>query len=96
MRISEAESIVMEAFWRREGAQSAEGPSSTAYPWNRNASAVRVQYIYDSTIFTNQGVTTPIRITGARWRANAAAATTTWAGTTYNNATVALSTSHCR
>jgi PKD repeat protein len=74
------------------GAQTLEGPSSTGYPWNRNASAIRVQYLYDSTIFTSQGIATPIRIVGARWRANAAAVTTTWAGTTYSNVTIGLST----
>ena len=32
MRISEAESIVMEALWRREGAQSAEDIVATTAP----------------------------------------------------------------
>ncbi|MBL8901384.1 MAG: PKD domain-containing protein [Planctomycetes bacterium] len=73
------------------GAGATEGPSSTGWPWNLNASAVRIQYIYDSTHFTGQGVAFPILITGARWRANAT--TSTWAGTTYSNVEVSASTS---
>jgi len=72
------------------GAGTAEGPSSTGWPWNRNALAVRIQYIYDSTHFTGQSVGFPILVTGAKWRANASS--TTWAGTTYNNVEVSAST----
>jgi hypothetical protein len=55
------------------GLASTEGASSTAYPWGRGTAQIRVQYVFDSTHFTNQGVTYPILITNLRWRANGAA-----------------------
>lgn len=67
---------------------AAEGSSSTAYPWGRGNAQIRVQYIYDSTHFTSQGVTYPILINQLSWRANGATVT---AGYTYGNASVQLS-----
>ncbi|MBL8898382.1 MAG: PKD domain-containing protein [Planctomycetes bacterium] len=64
------------------GAAAAEGPSNNTFPWGRNAGAIRIQTIYDSSHFTGQSIGFPIRITGARYRANGS--TSTWTGTTYN------------
>jgi PKD repeat protein len=64
------------------GAANAEGPSNNVFPWGRNAGAVRIQTIYDSSHFTGQGISFPIRVTGARYRAHGS--TSTWTGTTYN------------
>jgi PKD repeat protein len=64
------------------GAASAEGTSNNTFPWGRNAGAIRVQTVYDSSHFTGQSIGFPIQILGARYRANAS--TATWAGTTYN------------
>jgi PKD repeat protein len=70
------------------GMAAAEGASSTAYPWGRGTGQIRVQYVYDSTHFTGQGITFPILINHLKWRANGAAVT---AGYVYSNVTVQLS-----
>jgi PKD repeat protein len=71
------------------GLAAAEGASSTAYPWGRGNAQIRVQYVYDSSHFTAQGVTIPILINRLRYRANGATAV---AGYTYGAATVQMST----
>ncbi|MFO1078744.1 MAG: hypothetical protein U1E73_13560 [Planctomycetota bacterium] len=60
--------------------------TSTSFP------GVRVQHIYDSSEFTNQGVASPILITGLRWRAQDLAAIVTWTGGTWSSVTIRLST----
>lgn len=51
-----------------------EGNSNFAFPWSVGSTSVaRVQFFQDSSVFTNQGVTTPIRITRLRYRADAIA-----------------------
>jgi len=72
------------------GLATAEGNSSTAYPWSRAAAVIHVQYCYDSTHFTNQGVNTPIMINRLKWRANSSVTAT--AGGTYSNVLVDIST----
>lgn len=67
-----------------------EGDSNFAFPWNRGAGDVRVQYFQDSTAFTGQGVTTPIRITRLRYRADAIA--NTWSGGVYPSVQIDMST----
>jgi PKD repeat protein len=67
-----------------------EGNSNFVLPWNVGASGGRVQFVHDSTVFTGQGVTTPIRITGLAYRIDAIA--NTWSGGTYPNVVVAMST----
>ena len=57
-------------------AAAADGNSSTTWPLD--LAAGRFLYIYDSSHFTNNGVTSPIVISQIRFRANAS--TTTWAG----------------
>lgn len=73
------------------GTNGVEGNSSTGYPWNRAASVMHVQYCYDSTNFTLQGVNTPVVINRLRWRANST--TTAYTGGTYANVVIDLSTS---
>ncbi len=78
------------------GTGTVEGNSSGTFPWSSTSTTIaglRVQHLYDGSNFINQGVTTPVYINRIRWRANAAAATTTWVGGTYANATIKLSTS---
>jgi PKD repeat protein len=71
------------------GTATTEGSSSTAYPWGRGTAEIRVQYVYDSTNFTGQGITYPIVINNLRVRANGG---TTTAGYSYTAATVLMST----
>jgi hypothetical protein len=47
-------------------------------PWNRGTAISRIQYVIDSSHFTNQGVTYPIIISKLRYRADSAAATINW------------------
>jgi PKD repeat protein len=53
---------------------------------------LRIQHVYDSTNFTNQGVTFPVLISTLRWRAQNGANTITWAGGTYSQSTIQMST----
>lgn len=71
------------------GFTTTEGTSSTAWPWGRGTAQVRVMYIYDSSHFTNQGITGPVLVSGLRWRANGGAVNP---GGTYNQVDVQLST----
>ena len=52
------------------GTGTSEGNSSDAFPWGRGGAGLRHQCLYDSSHFTLQGITTPILITGLRWRPN--------------------------
>ncbi|MBK8096038.1 MAG: PKD domain-containing protein [Planctomycetes bacterium] len=76
------------------GYAAAEGGSSNAFPWNRFSTTANLQQqmIYDSSHFTAQGITSPIIINRLRWRANAVATTTTWAGGTHSGCWVDMST----
>ncbi|MFO0314510.1 MAG: PKD domain-containing protein [Planctomycetota bacterium] len=67
------------------GYAAAEGGTNNAFPWNRGTSSTRIQFVVDSTHFTSQGVVSPINISQLRYRADAATATTTWAGGTWPN-----------
>jgi PKD repeat protein len=71
---------------------AAEAGSSATNPWNVTAATQRVQYCYDSSYFAAAGITGPVVITSMRWRANAAAATSTWTGGTYQEVLMDLST----
>lgn len=71
---------------------AAEAASSASAPWNTLAAPTRVQYCYDSSYFTAAGITGPVMLTGMRFRANAAAATSTWTGGVFSNAQIDLST----
>lgn len=71
------------------GLQAGAGNASTGYPWQRTNSAHRVQYCYDASHFTTQGISGPIRVLGLRWRARTAVQATT--GGQFAHATVELS-----
>jgi hypothetical protein len=63
--------------------------ASTAYPWNRAASSVRVQYSYDASEVPGNGT---ILISRIKFRPNdAATTTTTWVGGTYGSVTILMS-----
>jgi len=83
--VAPAQAVVLPA-----GSVGVEGETSTAYPWNRNSAVIRVQYCYDSSNFTAQGVITPILINRLRWRANSTVVPS--AGGSYSTALVELST----
>jgi hypothetical protein len=83
--IAPAQALVLPA-----GSAGVEGDSSTAYPWNRNSSVIHVQYCYDASNFTAQGVVAPILINRLRWRANSTTVAST--GGSYATAVVDLST----
>lgn len=79
------------------GAATAEQNSTTtAQPLSGanliagTGSTARTQYVYDSTNFSTQGVTTPVLITKLRFRANGVAAT--WGGCTIPNLRLDMST----
>jgi PKD repeat protein len=67
-----------------------EGNSNFVLPWNVTTAGGRVQFCHDSSVFTGQGVTTPIRITRLRYRPDAIA--NTWTGGTYPAVQIDMST----
>ncbi len=73
-----------------DGYAAAEGNASNTYPWQRNASPIRIQFIYDSSHFTNQSVVSPVIISNLRYRANAS--TATWAGGTWPTVQIDMAT----
>lgn len=74
------------------GYATAEGNANNAFPWNRGTSSTRIQFVTDSSHFTGQGVTFPILIQQLRYRADAAAATTTWAGGSWPQVRIDMAT----
>jgi PKD repeat protein len=72
------------------GYAATEGSTSNAFPWGRGGTGLRHQCIYDSSHFTNQGITYPILITGLKWRPNTAVALV--ASSYTSGCTVSLST----
>lgn len=72
------------------GYAAVEGASNNSFPWSRGTASMRFQQMYDSTHFTAQGVTSPIIISRVRFRANATAGT--WAGGTWPNVQISMST----
>ena len=60
------------------------GNTNNAFPWNRGASSMRFQQVYDTSNFTLQGVNYPIIIQGLRFRPYPGAVTT-WAGGSWPN-----------
>lgn len=72
------------------GTAATEGNSSNAFPWGRGITgSLEHQSLYDSTNFTNQGITYPILISRLRYRANGGA---TSVGGTYGACTVEMAT----
>ena len=75
-----------------DGYANAEGGANNAFPWNRGASSTRIQFITDSSHFTNQGVNFPVLISQLRYRADAVAATTSWAGGSWPQVRIDMAT----
>ncbi|GAB4150831.1 MAG: hypothetical protein Fur0037_19470 [Planctomycetota bacterium] len=73
------------------GFANAEGNTSSSYPWARGNFFIRIQYVYDSSSFTSQGITGAIPLEGFRWRANGSSFT--YVGGTYSNVVIDLSSS---
>lgn len=73
------------------GTATVEGNAANAFPWGRGNGGLLIQNVYDSSNFTGQGISGPIVITGVRWRLDATQART-FAGASYTNATIRLST----
>jgi len=73
------------------GTATAEGSGSSSYPWNRTRGEIRVMYVYDSTHFTDVGISYPILINGLKGRANGSL-TATWTGGNYNGMTIDMGT----
>ena len=71
------------------------GDNPTSWPWyiGDNLSrwpSARIQCIYDSSMFTSQGINGPITITGVSWRARRRSSFNAWNGGTYNNCEIIL------
>ncbi len=74
------------------GTAAADAVGFNTLPWGRaTLGAARVQMLYDTSHFTAQGVTQPIRIMNLRWRANGA--TASWTGGLYQLITVSMTSS---
>lgn len=75
------------------GYAAAEGGTNNSFPWSRGTASMRIQFLVDSSHFTAQGVVSPILVSQLRYRADAAAATTTWAGGSWPNVRIDMATS---
>jgi PKD repeat protein len=74
------------------GYAAAEGGASNTFPWSRGTASTRIQFVIDSSHFTSQGANYPILISQLRYRADAATATTTWAGGTWPQVRIDMAT----
>ena len=75
------------------GTATANGTTANVFPWGTSGSGLpglRVQACYDGSNFLNGGINSTIVITRLRWRADSPLGS--WAGGTYNPATISLST----
>lgn len=72
------------------GYATTEGGTNNTFPWSRGTSSMRFQQIYDSSHFTGQAVVSPILISQLRFRANGS--TSTWAGGSWPNVRIDMST----
>jgi PKD repeat protein len=72
------------------GYAATQGNTNNAYPWNQATTSTRVQFIYDSTNFTLQGITSPILINNLRYRP--ATTTASWGGGSWPNVQIDLAT----
>lgn len=72
------------------GLTSVEGNNNAGYPWNTDTQGMRIQFVYDSSNFTLQGVTTPVLIQRLRFRPDAT--TATWPGGSWPNVRIDMAT----
>lgn len=75
------------------GYDNVEGNTNNAFPWNRGASSMRIQFVYDSTNFTLAGINYPVLINNLRYRPNAQATTVSWAGGSWPNVRIDMANS---
>lgn len=74
-----------------QGYASSIGNSSNTYPWARGSADTRFQQIYDSSLFTGQGVQQPILIQALRFRPFPGTAAS-WSGGSWSNLRVDVAT----
>ena len=72
------------------GYAATQGNTNNAYPWNRGTASMRCQFVYDSTNFTLQGITSPVLINRLRYRP--ATTTSAWAGGSWPNVRIDMAT----
>ncbi|HEX6810729.1 MAG TPA: hypothetical protein VF384_03810 [Planctomycetota bacterium] len=68
------------------------GNSNNIYPWGRDTASMRIQFLIDSSHFTNQGVSSPITIQQLRYRPWAGSVTS-WSGGTWPSVRIDMATS---
>jgi hypothetical protein len=78
------------AIWTPPGYAATVGNSNNVFPWGWTSSASHYEQIYGATNFTSQSVNVPVLVTRLRWRAWAT--TNTWAGGTFTNVAINMST----
>jgi len=62
------------------GYDNVAGNVNNLFPWGREANSMRIQFIYDSSNFSTQGVATPVLITALRYRPAAGPTSVSWPG----------------
>ncbi|MFY9344066.1 MAG: PKD domain-containing protein [Planctomycetota bacterium] len=72
------------------GLATVDGNNNGGYPWNVGSQSMRIQFVYDSTNFTLQGVTAPVVIERLRFRPDAAIAN--WPGGSWPAVRIDLAT----
>ena len=75
-----------------QGYDVLEGNSNNIYPWGRNASSMHYLQIQDSSNFTGQGVNAPILISNLQFRVDNGLSAATWAGGSWPNVVIEMST----
>jgi len=88
-----ATAVSQTAIWTPNGYAATVGNSNNIYPWGRAASAMHYMQIYGAANFTGQSVNFPVLISRLRFRTWAVATTTTWAGGSWPNVVLNMSTS---
>jgi PKD repeat protein len=74
------------------GLANTAGNTNNTFPWSRATASMRIQFIYDSSHFTLQGVTGPVVISRLRYRPYSSTTVGTWAGGSWPNVRVDLAT----
>ncbi len=74
------------------GFATTEGNTNNTYPWSRGTGSMRIQFVYDSSNFTLQGVTAPIIVQTLRYRPDSASTATSWGGGSWPNVRIDVAT----